>query len=321
MPSWYPSWTNCTSSSGWYSLKTASWFSGLTALAGLLGGAAVAIFASIAPGVGVIFATACWAGILFCNWWLNNRLICLGGDRSAIGAIFNIEPPTPSYGAWNLGDYDNDYSFNLLIYPALPNDALPNWFADDFSPPQTWRQSAINQLQTDWPTLFPFVSWDDAQLILPQLGPMGSLGLGFTGQYAWPAGTSSSTLPFISITISSVGPINISSPGQSITNGSTLQLKATGHRSDGSYQDLTAVAGDVTWLSSGPALTISPTGLATASSKSGRRRHRHRPVGRQYACIRSRHRHCHRRRCSPRRPHRADAHPLRDRGSRDGLLP
>src|ERR1700722_9462331 len=159
MPNWYPSWTNCTNSSGWHSLTTAYWFSGLTALAGLLGGAGVAIFASVAPGVGVFFAIACWAGILFCYWWLNDRLICLGGDRSAIGAIFNIEPPTPSYGAWNLGDYDTDYSFNLLIYPGLPIDALPNWFADDFSPPQTWQQSAINQLQTDWPTLFPFMSW------------------------------------------------------------------------------------------------------------------------------------------------------------------
>ena len=258
MPPWYPSWTNCTNASGWYSYTTALWYGGLTALAGLFAGGAFAILGAVAPGVGIFFAGLCMAGILFCNWWLNNRLICLGGDRSAIGAIFNTEPPTPSYGAWNLGDYDTDYSFNLLIYPAIPIDALPNWFAGDFSPPQTWEQSAINQLQSDWTTLFPFINIDDAQLILPQMGPMGSLGLGFTGQFAWPAGTESTTVPFISITISP--------SGQSITNGSTLQLRVTGHRSDGTYQDLTQVAGAVNWIASSPTVTISTGGLVTAGS-------------------------------------------------------
>jgi hypothetical protein len=135
------------------------------------------------PPFALFLAFACGAGIYFCNWWLHIRLICLDGNRSAIGAIFNVDPQTPSYNAGILNDYDTDYCFNLLIYPAIPLDMLPNSFVNDFSPPQAWQASATSQLQANWSTLFPTISWDDANLILPQQTQMGSLGLGFTGQY------------------------------------------------------------------------------------------------------------------------------------------
>jgi hypothetical protein len=225
------------------------------------------ILSAALPGVGTFLAIACGAGIYYCNWWLNIRLICLGGDRSAIGAIYNVEPATPSYDSFNLGAYDTDYSFNLLLYPAIPIDMLPNWFVDNFSPPQAWNVAAPEitgasglqglDLQSQWPTLFPTINWSDANLILPQQAAMGSLGLGFTGQYAWPQGTSS-TKPFISIIVSATD--------LKLTNGSTLQLKVTGYRADGSYQDLTQVPNAVTWTSSSPVVTISSTGLATADS-------------------------------------------------------
>ena len=49
----------------------------------------------------------------FCEWWLYDRLICLGGDRSAIGMLVTIEPVTGKSG---LGEFDTDYSINLLPY-------------------------------------------------------------------------------------------------------------------------------------------------------------------------------------------------------------
>lgn len=53
-----------------------------------------------------------------CDWWLNVRLVCLGGDRSVIGMIVSVEP---SRGKTEFfGELDTDYSINLLVYPCLP---------------------------------------------------------------------------------------------------------------------------------------------------------------------------------------------------------
>jgi hypothetical protein len=52
--------------------------------------------------------------IAYCNWWLNKRLICLGGDKCAIGLLVSVEPATDKTGADSL---DTDYSINLLLAP------------------------------------------------------------------------------------------------------------------------------------------------------------------------------------------------------------
>ena len=53
-----------------------------------------------------------------CDWWLNVRLVCLGGDRSVVGMIVSVEP---SRGKTEFfGELDTDYSLNLCIYPNLP---------------------------------------------------------------------------------------------------------------------------------------------------------------------------------------------------------
>jgi hypothetical protein len=58
------------------------------------------------------------AGVIaFCEWWLYDRLICLGGDRAAIGMLVSIEPATGKSG---LGAFDTDYSINLLLYDDPP---------------------------------------------------------------------------------------------------------------------------------------------------------------------------------------------------------
>lgn len=53
-----------------------------------------------------------------CTWWLNKRLVCLGGDRSAVGMLVAIEPAVGKSGYF--GELDTDYSINLLLYPNLP---------------------------------------------------------------------------------------------------------------------------------------------------------------------------------------------------------
>lgn len=49
--------------------------------------------------------------ILYCRNFLFERLICLGGDRSVIGAVVSISSPP---GVLKF-DWDNDYSLNLLL--------------------------------------------------------------------------------------------------------------------------------------------------------------------------------------------------------------
>ncbi|WP_175150887.1 hypothetical protein [Paraburkholderia ultramafica] len=62
----------------------------------------------------------------FCNWWLYDRLLCLGGDRCAIGFLGAVEP---SSGKSGLEAFDTDFSFNLVLaphqYQELPPDYPP----------------------------------------------------------------------------------------------------------------------------------------------------------------------------------------------------
>ena len=84
---------------------------------------------------------------------------------------------------YSLADYDTDYSFNLLLWPFVPSDELPQSFVDN-----QWSSAARAQLIADWPTLFPTIPWSgevpaQVDLILPQQ-PMATLGLGMAGQDA-----------------------------------------------------------------------------------------------------------------------------------------
>jgi hypothetical protein len=61
--------------------------------------------------------------IAYCRWWLYDRLICLGGERCAIGMLGNVEPPEKKTFPDSL---DTDYSINLVLAPhniqELPAD-------------------------------------------------------------------------------------------------------------------------------------------------------------------------------------------------------
>lgn len=95
-------------------------FTSLTALVGVLlatGGLGVVAGLGIA-GIAIVTTL-----LSFVHWWLYGRLICLGGERCAIGMVISVEPPQEKSGFDRM---DSDYSFNLL----LP-DRLPGATADD----------------------------------------------------------------------------------------------------------------------------------------------------------------------------------------------
>jgi hypothetical protein len=55
----------------------------------------------------------------YCHWWLEDRLVCLGGDEVAIGLILSVEPPGAKTG---FDKFDTDYSINLLLPPGKLGD-------------------------------------------------------------------------------------------------------------------------------------------------------------------------------------------------------
>jgi len=180
MPNYYASYTDCSAPSNYYGMPI--WAYVLLGGVGLGALITLGVAGAWAPGVAAFMATVCLAGIVLCSWWLNVRLICLGGNKTAIGAIYHLEPPTPTFNAFAFGDYDTDYSFNILLWPFLPTDTLPTSFTSE-----QWTANAIPDLIAAWPTLppaIPVVPYAKTQvdLILAQYNTMGSLGLGFSGQ-------------------------------------------------------------------------------------------------------------------------------------------
>jgi hypothetical protein len=195
MPNWFPSWTKCCDPANYRGLPVGAMVALSTvgaimgAIAGLGGVSALdasgfwAILYAIAPGVAIFLAALCVAAIAFCNWWLDVRLICLGGDRSSIGAIYHLEPPVQTSNPLDIVDADTDFSFNLLLWQFVPQNSLPQSFVSN-----QWSPTAFAQLGTDWPTLPPLVPnvpfsqvSDEVNLIVAQQS-MASLGLGFGGQ-------------------------------------------------------------------------------------------------------------------------------------------
>jgi hypothetical protein len=67
--------------------------------------------ATLLPAVGLIVFAAI---IAYCRWWLNDRLICLGGDVCALGWVVTVEPPSEKSG---LDIFDTDFSFSMALAP------------------------------------------------------------------------------------------------------------------------------------------------------------------------------------------------------------
>jgi len=185
MPNWYASYTNCSDPGDWYKQPILQ-----TAVIGIIVasvGIGLIIAGASTTGSAVVLAAAYIAGIYYCNWWLNIRLICLGGDRSAIGVIYDrtglpdppydtLEPPTPSSGFWNLGDYDTDFSFDLLLWPFTLSEEIWPAFIDQSDNGNLTIANA-NLLMAEWATHSPPgpvpLSPIQVPLILPQAALAG----------------------------------------------------------------------------------------------------------------------------------------------------
>lgn len=196
MPNWFPSWTKCCDPANYRGIPVAAMVAigtlglvmgglvGVATIASLTGGGVLAILGALSPAIAIFLAALCVAAIAFCNWWLDVRLICLGGNRSVIGAIYHLEPPVQTSNPFDVVDADTDFSFNLLLWQFVPANALPQSFVGN-----QWSPSAFPQLGTDWPSLPPLVPpnvpfaqvSEEVNLIVAQQS-MASLGLGFGGQ-------------------------------------------------------------------------------------------------------------------------------------------
>ncbi|MET7767506.1 hypothetical protein [Nocardia sp. NPDC005366] len=71
--------------------------------------------------------------IVYCRWWLYDRLICLGGDACAIGLLGVVEPPTEKSG---FDSFDTDYSINLVLAPHNIQE-LPPGYPASVPPPDS----------------------------------------------------------------------------------------------------------------------------------------------------------------------------------------
>jgi hypothetical protein len=81
----------------------------------------------VVPITGAIFVIA------YCRWFLYDRLICLpdgGSDQLAMGVVVEIDNhpaslfPNPFQYFCDPGDFDNDYSFSILLAPNEPGCTL-----------------------------------------------------------------------------------------------------------------------------------------------------------------------------------------------------
>ena len=69
--------------------------------------------------------------IAYCEWWLYDRLICLGGEACAIGLLGKVEPPDKKTGFDKL---DTDFSINLVLAPHNIQE-LPAGYPGNVPPP------------------------------------------------------------------------------------------------------------------------------------------------------------------------------------------
>lgn len=110
----FKSYTYCTSPEDFEALwltevKTGAIFAGIATLAGLFFGGPVAILLGVIGGF-----------VMICHifeFLLGGKMICLGGDKCAIGRVVGIETADSKSFPDNI---DNDYSINLLLWPHEP---------------------------------------------------------------------------------------------------------------------------------------------------------------------------------------------------------
>ena len=84
----------------------------------------------------------------YCMWWLYDRLICLGGDRCAIGLLGAVEPPDSKSG---FDQFDTDYSINLVLAPHQYQELPPDYLTTPIPPapfgtdPRDWMDQKFKE--------------------------------------------------------------------------------------------------------------------------------------------------------------------------------
>jgi hypothetical protein len=86
----------------------------LASILTLLGSIAASGGISLLTGVLTTLLLLATVALNFVDWWLNRRLICLGGIRCAVGMVLKIETPEKKTG---IDRFDTDYCFLLLLPP------------------------------------------------------------------------------------------------------------------------------------------------------------------------------------------------------------
>jgi len=109
-------------------------------LGGLLAMIASIFVQAVIPGYGIFFVLF-GSGFLLAaiintfEFLLGGKLICLGGDKLAIGKVLTVELPGTKDGV--VANIDNDFSINILLCPHHekkfdPNNPVANFEADNF---------------------------------------------------------------------------------------------------------------------------------------------------------------------------------------------
>ncbi len=111
----YKQYTTCGPSSTWVPL----WLFLSITTAVLVAGAVAAIVLAGWCALFYLPVLAAAETVAAADWWLHVRLVCLGGDESAIGMLVSVEPSRGKNEGF-LGNLDTDYSINLLLFPNLP---------------------------------------------------------------------------------------------------------------------------------------------------------------------------------------------------------
>lgn len=100
--------------------------------------------AAIVPA---LFMIALGAIIAYCRWWLYDRLICLGGDKCAVGMLLTVEPPEKKSA---LDRFDTDYSINLVLAPHRVGDTQADTEKDGIQGELIKKQPDIEKYKLDW---------------------------------------------------------------------------------------------------------------------------------------------------------------------------
>jgi hypothetical protein len=75
----------------------------------------IGIAIALLTGAWLVLAPTAMADlVLFCEWWLYRRLVCLNGEECAIGMVVTVEPVEKKGG---FERFDTDFSINLLLAP------------------------------------------------------------------------------------------------------------------------------------------------------------------------------------------------------------